>query len=239
MDEEIAIWNLDTDSCNKSFSTQRFGISSAEFTPDNQFLITGGGKGILKIWDINHGKCEREFIAHKSPVNVIRYCDRSRRIITGSGWGFQTDNSNDNSIKIWDLDTGKNIFTLNGHSGGVSHLIASSKEDFLISAGNDGLICLWDLRNGNQSLRITAHTGRITSIDLHHTEKYLISSGDDKHVHIWDLFSGQKVFSVDFDQPVWFAAFSKQGDCFLINETGNESMELFFIDWDLDDELKM
>ena len=55
--------------------------------------------------------------------------------------------SHDQSIKVWNIETGKILKTLNGHTYWVFSL-AITKEGKLISGSNDKKIKVWDIDSG-------------------------------------------------------------------------------------------
>ncbi|MGF2034672.1 MAG: AAA-like domain-containing protein, partial [Nostoc sp. CmiVER01] len=58
--------------------------------------------------------------------------------------------SRDNTIKLWNLDTGKEISTLTGHSDYVNSVVFSPDGKTLASASDDNTIKLWNLDTGKE-----------------------------------------------------------------------------------------
>lgn len=56
--------------------------------------------------------------------------------------------SDDTLIKVWDLQTGGLIFTLNGHNAPVSDFHIFEDGQHLISCDTEGFVVLWDLAFG-------------------------------------------------------------------------------------------
>ncbi|TYT71589.1 WD40 repeat domain-containing protein, partial [Microcystis aeruginosa] len=54
----------------------------------------------------------------------------------------------DNTIKLWNLETGKEIRTLSGHDGNVTSVSFSSDGKTLASGSSDNTIKLWNGNNG-------------------------------------------------------------------------------------------
>jgi WD40 repeat protein len=53
--------------------------------------------------------------------------------------------SDDNSIKVWDLEAGKEILTLSGHTGNVRCLSLAADGKRLYSGSRDTTVKVWDL----------------------------------------------------------------------------------------------
>jgi len=57
----------------------------------------------------------------------------------------------DNTIKVWDLEAGKEALTLRGHTNWVSRLALSSDGKRLVSGSYDQTIKVWDLQAGKET----------------------------------------------------------------------------------------
>lgn len=56
--------------------------------------------------------------------------------------------SDDNTIKIWDMQNGESLNTLKGHSDSVLSVAISPDGKTIVSGGRDGTIKLWDIQSG-------------------------------------------------------------------------------------------
>src|SRR4029453_2536154 len=83
-----------------------------------------------------------------------------KRLFTGSG---------DNTIKVWDVKTGKQVLSLRGHTGLVTSLAVSSDGKRLFTGSGDNTIKVWDMETGKEALTLRGHTGVVTCM--------LVSSG--------------------------------------------------------------
>ncbi|KAI0831795.1 WD40 repeat-like protein [Trametes gibbosa] len=91
----------------------------------------------------------------------------------------------DNTIKVWDIDTGKVQRTLFGHIEGV-WAVASDKLR-LVSGSHDRTIKVWSREEGNCTATLVGHRGAVTCLAL--GEDKIVSGSDDGDVRVWS-FSG-------------------------------------------------
>jgi WD40 repeat protein len=98
-------------------------------------MFTGGGDGLVKVWsDMNATPVlQRCLTGHSLGVK----CVAAMAATAFSG-------GQDNSVRIWDVETGNCTGTLLGHSGCVMSLIAYG--DLCVSMAADRSVRLWDVR---------------------------------------------------------------------------------------------
>ncbi|MEG4589387.1 AAA-like domain-containing protein [Microcoleus sp. MOSTC5] len=95
--------------------------------------------------------------------------------------------SGDNTIKLWNLQTGKPIATLTGHSLLVRSVAFSPDGKTLASASADNTIKLWNLQTGKPIATLTGHRNEVTSIAFSPDGKTLASASADNTIKLWNL----------------------------------------------------
>ena len=102
--------------------------------------------------------------------------------------------SRDNTIKLWNVETGKEIRTLSGHNEGVTSVSFSSDGKTLASGSEDKTIKLWNVETGKEIRSLSGHNSSVLSVSFSSDGKTLASGSDDKTIKLWN---GDKAWGLD------------------------------------------
>ena len=96
-----------------------------------------------------------------------------RRLATGG---------EENTVKIWDVETGQELQTLRGHSGDVYTVAFSPDDDgrWIASAGEDSTVKIWDSHTGKLVRSFRGHTGLVSSLAFSPDGRRLVSGSRDQ-----------------------------------------------------------
>ena len=125
-------------------------------------------------------KIRHRLVSHRHNIASLNFSGDSTRIATGSI---------DKTIKLWCVETGLLLYTLTGHTDGVSSVKFSG--DYLLSASYDQTIKVWPFNEQRFIHELKGHTDKINCMCL--TSKYLFSASDDCTIHIWEQFKKKSV----------------------------------------------
>jgi WD40 repeat protein len=148
-------------------------------------LITGSKDCTIKLWNLNHEQSDlhkmqqsiKTLIGHSDWVRSMCVCSFNRWLVSASG---------DSSIRVWDLELGKYLKTLAGHSRSVNKVIMY-KDDLLLSGSDDLTIKLWNLCNAECLKTFIGHSGPIFSLLINSNEDELFSGSADRTIRVWNL----------------------------------------------------
>lgn len=117
---------------------------------------------------------------HSHNVMSVAFSQDSKHIVSGSA---------DNTICIWDVETGTRISgPFQGHSCWVMSVAFSPDGKYVVSGSADMTICIWDVEMGAAvSGPLQGHTGKVHSVSFSHDGKHIVSGSADKTIRIWDV----------------------------------------------------
>jgi WD40 repeat protein len=99
--------------------------------------------------------CRFETKDIQGSVNSVAISHDGTRIISGSS---------DNSIRIWDAQTGGALHELKGHSSSVNSVAISHDGTRIISGSDDNSIRIWDAQTGGALHELKGHSSSVTQL---------------------------------------------------------------------------
>ena len=115
---------------------------------------------------------------HTGPVRTVAVSEDGARAVSGS---------DDGTVRVWDLTTGRQQATLTGHTDWVRAVAVSQDGARAVSGSDDGTVRVWDLTTGTEQAALTGHAGEVFSVALTQDGTRAVSGGSDGALRIWDL----------------------------------------------------
>ena len=128
--------------------------------------------------------CLRTLTGHTSGVNAIAIAPDGFIAISASS---------DETLKIWDTETGTEVRTLTGHTSYVTAVAIAPDGKTAISASGDKTLKIWDTETGTEVRTLTGHTREVTAVAIAPDGKTAISGSWDNTLKIWDTETGTEV----------------------------------------------
>ena len=126
----------------------------------------------------------RTLAGHSSSVNAVAIALLGKTAISASG---------DDTLKIWDTETGRELKTLTGHSGAVLAVAIAPDGKTAISGSDDLTLKIWDTETGRELKTLTGHSNWVNAVAIAPDGKTAISGSDDRTLKIWDTETGREL----------------------------------------------
>jgi WD40 repeat protein/tRNA A-37 threonylcarbamoyl transferase component Bud32 len=202
---EVKVWDAES---GKEVFTLRWhtrSVSCLSWSPDGKRLASASNgndfqPGVtIKIWDMESGKEGPTLRGHWGPVWCLSWSPDGQRLASSAGTFPSRDpdrfakSPNDDSVKIWDTKSGKEILMLKGHTDFVMGVSWSPDGQRLASASRDKTVRIWDARTGKEALKLNGHRSQVHAVSWSPDGQRLASASDDQTMRVWDAGTGQEV----------------------------------------------
>jgi WD40 repeat protein len=176
----IKIWNIENWKPLKTLDVHNGEVCSIDFSPNGEYMAWVGGKKKVEIRKVvgNMKNFERKE-GHSDWVTSVSFSSDNRYLASGSY---------DKIVKIWSVENGKCLMTLQKHSSVVTCVNFSFDGKYLVSGSRDKTVNIWRTKGMVEQWEhlqtLAKHDGWVLGISFS-KDNHLASVGDDNTVKIW------------------------------------------------------
>ena len=146
-------------------------------------------------------------LGHSSGVSSVLFSSDGKQILSSSV---------NETIKLWDVETGREIRTFPQHTNGTNILSLSPDGRQFLSSSRDNTIKLWDITTGDEIKNFSGHLDYVYSLSFSPDGEQFLSGSRDNTIKLWDIITGQEIKAfVGHIKSVNSVAFSPNGKQFL------------------------
>jgi len=180
-DKKIALWSLSGPTLMSQFEIAK-GMNALALSANAESILCAERDNLIHLVNTTSGQKTATLVGHEGEVNQVRF--------TPSG-DLALSCSDDRTVRVWDLKTGKEIRCLRGHTSRIRCLDVSDDGKYAASAGsgsgNDCTVRIWDVSSGLELTRYVGHGEGILSVRFSRNGELLMSASVDKTVRVWKV----------------------------------------------------
>ncbi len=150
----------------------------------------------IQLLDIKTGREINIFKGHTSSVHTIAFSPDGKYLASGSATAELGKGKKDNTVRLWNVKSGKKIHCFAGHSKGVSKVVFSPDGQFVASIGEDRNIFFWDTKKGVKARSLAGFPSdnistRGTIAFSPDGRRFVAASSFPPAMTLWDVATGQ------------------------------------------------
>ncbi|MBA3036102.1 MAG: protein kinase [Desulfobacterium sp.] len=124
----------------------------------------------------------RSFTGHSDSVTSVSLSYDGRYALSGS---------RDNTLKLWEVETGKCLHTFEGHIDSVESVSLMADGKYALSGSKDKTLKSWEVETGKCLHTFEGHSNWVTSVCLSTDGRYAVSGSMDKTLKLWEIETGK------------------------------------------------
>jgi WD40 repeat protein len=193
--------------CNLSDQTWPVdgAVEAVAFAPNGDVFASGDLNSHARILNRETGEILHD-INVAAYVHAVAFDREGERLAVGAGDGV---------IRIYDVNNGQELATLQGHGDAVLSVQFSADGTELLSAGYDNTARIWDLRTNQELQELKRHNWWVWSADYSRDGERIVTASQDGKAIVWQRGDdGKYEYLTEFAQhrgPVYEARFSADG----------------------------
>ena len=136
----------------------------------------------VKMWDATTGEERTMRLGHLHTIRSIAFSPDGNYIASTGGFN--------NTARLWNAQTGKNIPIRRMYPKGVNLVVPSSDGLTFATVGSDNAAYLWDGKTGDHKLTLTGHTKQVSCVTYSPDSKTIATGSYDGTIRLSDATTG-------------------------------------------------
>ncbi|ETO32118.1 hypothetical protein RFI_04998, partial [Reticulomyxa filosa] len=220
-DKTIRFWDFETEKSIQILTGHADAINCIQFSPFNygRYLCSGSADDTICLWDVRSCTLLHSFKGHTDNVLCVDFSslqssDASAGVETIGGNGYTIcSGSSDNTVRLWDVETAKELTAFKGHEDIVwsvkySQYGSGISGNIICSGSWDKTARLWDVRSKRQIQVFNRHKHAVTCIDclspINNSDNKIETGGSniicsgsfDNTIQFWDIRTCKQLHTI-------------------------------------------
>ncbi|MBE8970250.1 serine/threonine protein kinase [Nostocales cyanobacterium LEGE 12452] len=187
-DKTVKLWDVNTGTEICTIIGHQLQVNGVAFSPQGQLLASASYDRTIRLWQIESSQRELQnrpcysllstLSGHAWAVLTVAFSPNGKILATGS---------DDNTIKLWEVNTGQLICTLVGHSWSVVAVAFTADGETLLSASCDKTVKLWRVSTAEEIVTLSGHIDSVSAVAVSKVTQLIASGSRDKTIKLWQL----------------------------------------------------
>ena len=151
VDMTVRLWDTESGKELRRFTGHTSPVYGVALSPDGKRMLSGGADHTVRLWDVETGKELRRFTGHIGFVTSVAFSPDGKWLLSsssdgrGDGATRAPPPDRDDTVRLWDVETGEELHRFEGHTSRVESVTFSPDGKRALSGSNDKTLRLWQL----------------------------------------------------------------------------------------------
>ncbi|KAJ3691529.1 hypothetical protein LUZ61_020693 [Rhynchospora tenuis] len=175
-DRTVKLWNAaEPGFCLHTYSGHTSHVTSLDFHPKKSDLLCScDGNGEIRYWSVSQLSCTR---VSKGGTAQVRFQPSIGQLLAAAA---------ENIVSVFDVESDRNMHTLQGHTTEVHSVCWDNSGEFLASVSQD-CVKVWSIKSGECIHELNSNGNKFHSCVFHPTYSNLLVIGGYQTLELWNM----------------------------------------------------
>ncbi len=191
-DRRLWVWDLVDDTVLARLAGHTDEVTDCSLSADGRWLLSASRDETLKLWDVTTGEIvhtlARAWAENDSgwlrPTNEQGHWAAVLGCAMSADGRIAASASADQTIIVWDLDSGQALAVLQGHTAAVNGCAVSPDGRYVASVSSDRSLRVWDWST-REHTAVVAHGHAAVACSYSEDGRYIVTASADGVVRVW------------------------------------------------------
>lgn len=226
-DNTVRVWKPATGEAVRVLNGHTAAVHEIVFSPDQHHFATEAADEKAIIWSLD-SDTGRVLTGLTGTKAALAFSPDGKLLATEGGPGTELGAlpGGDYPATVWDVETGKVKFRLDGHQDYIASVSFSPDGNAIVTSSGDSTARLWT-SDGQLVKELRGHTRPLALAIFSPDGKFVVTASADNTVRVWDSLDGKLVTEFrGHSQAVNDVAFSADGQ-FIITADDDQTARLW------------